>query len=174
MKWPVRLQKVFANMIPLSAKNRFPYLAKIIFSALALLTGSGSVMAAGTLPVPTVTIYPGDNITTQVLRDRRFSDRFMALGGYLRDYEKLVGKVARRTLVRGKPIPTSAVRQPFAVRNGQVVTLQFKSGSLFIMTKAISLKSAAAGEFISTRNVDTGRTVMGMVQTDGSVLVLGK
>ena len=146
----------------------------IIFAALSFFSGSGSVMAAGTLPVPTVTIYPGDNITLQVLRDRRFSDRFMALGGYFHDYEKLVGKVARRTLVRGKPIALNSVRQPFAVRNGQVVTLQFKSGVLHIITKAISLKSAAAGEYISTRNVDTGKTVVGMVQTDGSVLVLAR
>ena len=155
-------------------RSFLPNLPGTTFAALVLALWPGSAMATGTLPVPTVTIYPGDNISGQVLRDRRFTDRFMALGGYFHDYDRLVGKVARRTLIRGKPIPISAVREPFAVRNGQVISLQYKSGPLLIVTKAISLKSAAVGEYVQTRNIDTGRTIAGQVQTDGSVLVMGR
>jgi len=165
-------------MISWFANNRFPYLPRLTGTAFAALFVSScfgsAVMANGTAPVPTVTIYPGDSITSQVLRDQLFTDRFMALGGYFHDYDRLIGKVARRTLIRGKPIPLSSVRHPFAVRNGQVISLQYKSGPLLIVTKAISLKSAVAGEYIQTRNIDTGRTIAGLVQADGSVLVMGK
>ena len=185
MKWLARWLRVFASMTFLPAKKQLfralkgrgkilAYLLGSMAATLVVSTAFTSVRAAGTMPVPTVTIYPGDGISAQLLRERRFSDRFMALGGYFHDNHKLVGKVARRTLVRGKPIPLSSVRAPFAVRNGQLVTLLYQSGALSIVAKAVSLKSAAAGEYIATRNVDTGRTVSGMVQPDGSILVLRK
>lgn len=156
------------------ARNGMSLLADAVILSLAVLDTFGPALAEGNLPVPVVTIYPGEEIKLGLLRDRRFSDSFMALGGYIHDREKLVGNVARRTLIRGKPIPLMAIRPPFAVRNGQLVTLRYRSGSLIINAKAISLKSAAAGEYIQTRNVDTGRTVSGLVQLDGSILVSRK
>ncbi len=147
----------------------------ILFAGLVAIYSSANVAkAAETLPVPVVTIYPGDTIAPQLLRDRRFSARFMALGGYMRSAESLVGKVARRTLIRGKAIPENAVREPYAVRNGQLVTLRYQAGALSIVAKAISLKSGSVGDYVQTRNLDTRRTVAGIVQSDGSVLVSSK
>ncbi len=171
MKWREPWQRESVSMIKKAAG---PIVA-ILFAGLAAIYSAASVArAAETLPVPVVTIYPGDTIAPQLLRDRQFSARFMALGGYMRSAESLVGKVARRTLIRGKAIPENSVREPYAVRNGQLVTLRYQAGALSIVAKAISLKSGSVGDYVQTRNLDTRRTVAGIVQSDGSVLVSSK
>ena len=126
------------------------------------------------LPVPVVTVYPGEVISEKILTRRRFSAMFLARGGYIRDYDGLTGKITRRTLVRGRPIPLNAVRMPYVVKAGQLVRLQYRSSSLLIIAQAVSLKSASVGELVQTRNVDSGRIISGLVQPEGSVRVSKK
>lgn len=133
-----------------------------------------AAMAASTVPVPVTTIYPGEKITANLLRPARFLDGYVESENFVRHKRQLIGKVARRTLVRGRPIRVNSVRQAFAVRHGQLVTFRYRSGPLLIVAKAISLKSAIIGESIEMRNIDSGRTVSGIVQHDGTVLVTAK
>ena len=171
MKWQELLQKEFDKMI-VNALHKRGFLALVLLCCLSLVTvNATSAAASGMLPVPIVTIYPGDSISQRLLRNGRFSDQFMSLGGYVLDAEKLRGMVARRTLVRGRAIPENSVRRPYLVRNGQLVILRYQRGLLSIVAKAVSLKSGMVGDYIQARNIDTGRTVAGLVQNDGSLLV---
>ena len=69
--------------------------------------------AAESLPVPTVTIYPGDVIADgDARRSRLPAADTVARSAILDAREALVGKVARRTLLPGQPIPINAIRDP--------------------------------------------------------------
>ncbi|WOJ88640.1 flagellar basal body P-ring formation chaperone FlgA [Methylocapsa polymorpha] len=136
----------------------------------------GSLRAAesNVLPVPTITIYPGDSIKDAWLVDREFSSSFIGAKGALIDSRAtIVGKVARRTLLPGAPIPWNAIMEPKAVANGAKVKMVFEEGGLTITTYGAALQSGSVGEVISVRNLDSGVTISGTVQSDGSIRVSG-
>jgi flagella basal body P-ring formation protein FlgA len=133
------------------------------------LAGSGNV-----LPVPTITIYPGDVIRNSYLVDEEFAGNAQTpQSGVINSRLALVGKLARRTLLPGVPIPVNAVSDPNAVSNGTKVRVVFHQGGLLIETYAIALQAGSVGEVISVRNPDSGTTISGIVQSDGSVRVGG-
>jgi flagella basal body P-ring formation protein FlgA len=126
------------------------------------------------MPVPTVTIYPGDAIKDAWLVDRNFPESVAAKkGGWIASREPLVGKIARRTLLPGAPIPLNAVAEPKTVANGAKVRIVFQEDGLTITAYGAALQAGGVGEMVSVRNLDSGLTVLGTVQSDGSVRVSG-
>jgi flagellar basal body P-ring formation protein FlgA len=123
------------------------------------------------LPVPTVTIYPGDIIEDDKISDRLFIARTVARGTVVESRSAVVGKVARRTLLPRQPIPMNATRDPYAIAQGKMALLVFKSGGLTITSTAIALQNAGIGEAISARNADSGIIIKGIVQADGTIRV---
>lgn len=125
------------------------------------------------LPVPSVIIYPGDTLKEALLVDRDFSADPPAQGSVIDSRTALIGKVARRTLLPGLPIPLNAVNEPNAVANGAKVRVIFEQDGLIIETYAAALQSGSVGQVISVRNLDSGMTIAGTIQADGSVRVGG-
>lgn len=126
------------------------------------------------LPVPNITIYPGDTIKDAWLVDRDFSSNTAARrGAVIEQRAEIVGKLARRTLLPGAPIPMNAVTEPRAVANGGKIRVVFAQDGLEISTYATALQPGSVGEVISVRNLDSGLTISGIVQSDGSVRVGG-
>jgi flagella basal body P-ring formation protein FlgA len=123
------------------------------------------------LPVPRVTIYPGNVITEEMLVDKAFRGKHANVQGVATTREMLVGKVARGTLLPNVPVAAGGVREPFAVQQGQPAVVIFKSGGLVISATAVSLQAGSAGDVISLRNTDSGTTIRGVVQADGTVRV---
>ena len=123
------------------------------------------------LPVPRVTIYPGDVITENMLSDRPFFGAEYEGGGFAGSQNDLVGKVARQTLLPHLPIAATAVREPHAVVQGRPAVVYCQSGTLIISATAMPLQAGMAGEVISLRNTDSGTTIRGVVQADGTVRV---
>lgn len=145
----------------------------LVFGA---FTGGAALAAASNmvLPVPSVTIYPGDVIQDGFLVDRDFSSNPLApRTGVIESRQGLVGKVARRTLLPGVPIPLNAVTEPNAITNGARVRVIFEQEGLDIETYAIALQAGSVGQVISVRNPDSGMTISGVIQADGSVRVGG-
>jgi flagellar basal body P-ring formation protein FlgA len=135
---------------------------------------SGIALAGTLLPVPGITLYPGDIITEQALVDRDFpEDSVPSKTAVARTRAGLVGKVARRTLLPGQPILPNAVGEPTVVANGAKVQIQFEEETLRILALGTALQSGSAGEVISVRNIASGLTVSGTVQADGTVHVGG-
>jgi flagella basal body P-ring formation protein FlgA len=85
----------------------------------------------------------------------------------------LVGKMARRTLLPGRPVLAAAVNNARAVTNGAEVRLVYIDDGLTIVASASALQDGAVGDMIKVRNVDSGLTVSGTIQPDGSVRVSG-
>jgi flagellar basal body P-ring formation protein FlgA len=138
---------------------------------------AGGLAVAGEdyiLPVPNITIYPGDTIKDAWLVDRDFSANSIATrGGMIQARTALVGKLARRTLLPGVPIPVNGVAEPRAISNGGKVRVVFTQDGLEISTYATALQNGSIGDVISVRNLDSGLTISGTVQPDGSVRVGG-
>ncbi len=143
--------------------------------AVTMLVGAGSPVLAGmgTAVVPTTTIYPGEEITSSKVDEVDVTNPNLA-GEYARTSGEVLGMVAKRTLLPGRTIPPSALRDAFAVTRGSPVRLVFVLGGLSIAATGSPLDNAAVGDVIKVRNVDSGVTVSGTVMADGTVQVMAK
>ncbi len=156
-------------MAPLATAALFGVLQIALYSPTAAVAADTAI-----LPTPTITIYPGDAIRETWLSDHEFPKDVLAQrGAMIESRAMLVGKVARRTLLAGAPIPINAVAEPKIIVNGAKVPLVFEDGGLSILTYGSALQAGAVGDVISVRNLDSGYTVSGTVQSDGSVRVSG-
>jgi flagella basal body P-ring formation protein FlgA len=141
------------------------------FPALLLLAAAPAVAADVTVPVPTIILYPGDVIRDGMLKDVSIAVDPAFADNLVTDRAEIVGKVARRTLLPGKPIPMIGVTSPKVVANGAQVKLVFEEGGLTITTYAAALQAGGVGDLIKVRNPESGIVVTGTVQPDGSVRV---
>ena len=123
-------------------------------------------------PTPRVVIYPGDVIRDDMLADIAEAARDGS-GPFVEQRSLIVGKVARLTLLPGHAIPFSGVSNRKLVANGAEVKLIYSEGGLVIMTTGAALQDGSIGDVVRVRNSDSGVTVSGAVQPDGSVRVSG-
>lgn len=144
---------------------------RFVAMALALLLAGGSALGGQTIPVPLVTIYPGDVIRDTMLTERDLPPDFAGRAITVVDRSGLVGKTARHTLLPGLPISTNAVGEPKIVTTGAMVRVVFIEGGLMISTYASALQSGSVGDVIPVRNLESGLTISGTIESDGSVRV---
>lgn len=124
-----------------------------------------------TIFVPANVIYPGDEITPESLRTleiKRPQDSDAAFG---ERQEDLVGKVARRTLVSGQPIPASALRSRDVITQGRTYKLIYHSPFVTVVGSGVPLQSASAGAMVNVRNPDTGIIVKARVTADQTLVI---
>lgn len=143
----------------------------VLCAVIAVSAGLASADDRRSVPVPTTTIYPGDMIRDPMLVDRR--DVVEAAEAFLESRAQIVGKVARRTLLPGRPIPVNGVTEPILVKMGGTVRIQFIEDGISISTVGTSLQPGSAGEVVRVRNMETGLVVSGTVQMDGTVAAIG-
>jgi flagellar basal body P-ring formation protein FlgA len=124
-----------------------------------------------TMPVPTITIYPGETIKEGVLVERDFSAGLVANLPVIEATHLLVGKVARRTLLPGQLVPRNAVEEARLVERGKPIQVVFSEAGMTIVTVASPLQSGGVGEMVRARNLDSGVTIVGTVQPDGTLRV---
>ncbi|MBR7654556.1 flagellar basal body P-ring formation chaperone FlgA [Brucella oryzae] len=121
--------------------------------------------------VPSATVYPGQVVSNVSLLEKKFYINPPAAKQYVLSLEQADGKVARRTLLPGKPILVSALGEPSLVTRGVPAPLVFTAGTLVITAMGTPLESGAAGDFIKVRNVDSGIIVSGTVLANGRIQV---
>jgi flagellar basal body P-ring formation protein FlgA len=147
----------------------------VLKAAIVLFTAAfaASSLAQETLvPTPKAVIYPGDIILDEMLADVPNPARDGS-GPFVNLRSLIVGKAARLTLLPGHAIPFSGVSNRKLVSNGAEVKLVFSEGDLVIMTTGSALQDGSIGDIVRVRNDDSGVTVTGAVQPDGSVQVSG-
>lgn len=121
--------------------------------------------------VPSQIIYPGQTIGNTGLQEKLFTIKSSAAGSYVLSVDQLVGKVARKTLLPGRPILVTAVNEPDLIQRGVAVALVYDTGSLVITAKGIPMEAGRSGDFVKVRNIDSGIIVTGTVLADGSIQV---
>ncbi len=139
---------------------------------LAAVSGPARAQQAGA-PTPKSVIYPGDIILDDMLTDSPGGGVRDGTGPFVEDRMLIVGKIARLTLLPGHAIPYSGVSNRKLVANGAEVKLIYAEGGLVIMTTGAALQDGSIGDVVRVRNSDSGVTVSGAVQPDGSVKVGG-
>ncbi|MDK1378002.1 MULTISPECIES: flagellar basal body P-ring formation chaperone FlgA [unclassified Sinorhizobium] len=143
-------------------------------AAVAALLAPAAVFAErSTAVIPKQTIYPGETLDETLVEVVDVTNPDLA-DGYVRSIEEIEGKVTKRTLLPGRVILTSALRDQYAVERGSTVRLVFNNGGLTITAAGSPLQDAAVGELIRARNVDTGVIVSGTVMADGTIHVVAK
>ena len=123
------------------------------------------------LPVARVTIYPGDQISDAMLEDKSFVVAATTETSLATSRSALIGKIARRTLLPGAPIPSIAVDIQKIIRIGSQVKIVFSEGGMLIVAFGVAQQAGAIGDVIRVRNQDSGLFVSGRIQPDGSIRV---
>ncbi|GGA98115.1 flagella basal body P-ring formation protein FlgA [Brucella endophytica] len=121
--------------------------------------------------VPSAVIYPGQTVGDTALLEKTFTIRAEAAQQYAQTPEQVTGKIARRTLLPGKPILIGAVSEPSLVKRGVPAPLVYTAGGLTITAMGTPLEPGSAGDFIKARNIDSGLVVSGTVLSDGRIQV---
>jgi flagella basal body P-ring formation protein FlgA len=123
------------------------------------------------MPVPRVTIYPGDMIHDSMIEEKSVRPGEATEGAVIDSKAMLIGRVAKRTLLPGMPILPIAVDSPRLVLIGSQVKIVFDEGGVIIVAYGAALQAGAMGDLIRVRNQDSGLIVTGRVQADGSIRV---
>ncbi len=147
-------------------------IAALVASLGLWLAPNLGALAQDALPTPKIVIYPGDLIRDDMLADLS-AEMATGIGPFAETRSAVVGKMARRTLLPGAAIPLGAIDNPRLVANGAEVRLVYSEKGLTIVTTGAALQDGAAGDVIRVRNSDSGVTVSGAVQPDGTVRVSG-
>ncbi|PZU93876.1 MAG: flagella basal body P-ring formation protein FlgA [Chelatococcus sp.] len=151
---------------------RRPGLAGLVW--LAAIAAPPALAQEVMLPVPVITLYPGDVVTDSHVVERAFRAGTRASQFSIESRMAIIGKVARRTLLPGQPIPVNAVDDPKLVRRGVPTQIVFRDADLVITGVVEPLQSAAVNETVKARNPDSGLVVVGVVQADGTIRVGGE
>ena len=141
---------------------------------LIVLVGATQAHAAPdgiALPVPTTTIYPGEIIDDTMLTERTVQPSQVGMLMIVLDRADLVGKVARRTLLPGRPVQSIAVAEPDLVPRGANIEVVFQEGGLTILAQGTTLEAGSAGDVIRVRNLDSGVIINATIQANGTVRV---
>ena len=168
---------MFRLIAALRTGRILPALRRAALVAPAALVGlcvAGAAFAgANTAVVPKRIIYPGQELEAAQLEEVEVTNPNI-VRGYAETIADVSGLVTKRTLLPGRVILTSALREPFAVSRGTTVQLVFDNGSLLLRAAGTPLEDAAVGDLIKVRNKDSGVIVSGTVMGDGTVHVVAK
>ena len=112
----------------LSQKTRLAITAGLLLFA---VTGASAAERIAFV-VPSATVYPGQIVSDTALLEKQFFISAPAASQYVLSQDQATGKVARKTLLPGKPILVSALGEPSLVKRGVPAPLVFTSGTLVI------------------------------------------
>lgn len=138
---------------------------RLAFVLSVLLCGSAH---AETALVATRTIYPGQEISPEVLR--RVESHLGRSADNAGEVAEVSGMVAVRTILPGRPITFTMLRKPHLIKAGHSVRVEYVHGGLTIALAAVPLEAGSAGETIQLRNPGSGKSIMGLVREDGTVV----
>jgi flagella basal body P-ring formation protein FlgA len=161
-------------MISMGTMRRLlPALLGLAVLAVGAFGGAAFAAPPQSLPVPSVTIYPGDAITGDMLTSGIFPPATADNYPVVASRDELVGKVARRTLLPGHLIARNMVGEPDLVHKGKIIPIRYEQGPLTITTSVLALQSGAINDMIQVRNIDSGKVIVATVAADGTMRVDG-
>ncbi|MEM8772971.1 MAG: flagellar basal body P-ring formation chaperone FlgA [Pseudomonadota bacterium] len=130
---------------------------------------SGLANVAASYPVLSRNLARGEVITS---RDIDFTEAKMRAGDYISDAASLEGMSARRPLKAGALLRRSDVAAPILVKRGAMVTLIYEIEGLRMTHQGVAQRDGAAGAVIPVTNIDSDRTLKGVVSAKNMVSVV--
>ena len=164
------LEAATAGSITSAGKVRVLVTGKADGRSLFRTTVSFQVHVFGTVIVARRRIRRGEIFTEDNIVGRRLDVTTLSMGSPCSRAE-LIGNKAARAISPGKPISRKMVITPPVVKRGNVVQIVFKTPFLSLSARGVAKDSAAPGEVVRVKNIDSGREVIGKAMPDGSVSV---
>lgn len=146
-------------------------LAAVAMAITLLATATLPALAQETVLVASRVVYPGEVIAGDALDEVPLRRVLRNPGSIAFGLSQVEGKVARRTLLPGRMIPLSYVRDAYLVEPGEPVQMVFVQGGLEISVTGVPLQSGSAGDVVRVRNLDSGTVVTGVVMADGTIRI---
>ena len=145
----------------------------IVLGCVAAAVAAGPLAAAAQeiAIVTTRVVYPGETITTELLREVRLKAGRTVPPSMVNAAHTIEGRVAKRTLLPGRYIPIGSVRDAYLIDQGVPVEIVFSHGGLTITAMGVTLQPGSEGDLVRVRNKDTGAVVVGTVMGDGTIRV---
>jgi len=91
--------------------------------------------------------------------------------GHLDDPARYAGSRVLRPVAEGAAIAPTAIAAPLLVERGATVTLLARGNAIDVRASGIAVEDGSAGMRVRVRNVSSGRTVDGIVDGPGLVLI---
>lgn len=91
--------------------------------------------------------------------------------GTFSEIEPLIGRRMVQTLSAGVPVRERHLEMEWAVRANDPIVIETDTGSMVIAMAGVALEHGQAGDFISVRNLRSGRVVVGMVTREKKIIV---
>lgn len=130
---------------------------------IALFLGTQS-LADTVVPAHTIRAQTRISATDLLVRE-------VDVAGAFSDPLDVIGQETKVSLYAGRPIRAADIGPPALVQRNQLVTLNYKKGSLVIKAEARALGRAAAGEHIQVMNLSSKTTLVAKVLPDGTLQV---
>ncbi len=87
--------------------------------------------------------------------------------------DRAVGMQARKQLRAGQPLKTADIGKPDLVQRDQSVTLIYESVGLYLTIRGKALENGTEGDVVSVMNLQSKRTISGVVTGRGQVTISG-
>jgi flagella basal body P-ring formation protein FlgA len=126
-----------------------------------LIAVSGAAAAPTVLPAPARDIARGDIITEDDIEFREHVGPDAAR--FLSDADFIIGKEARRPLVKGAPLRAGDLHAPIIMKRGATATIVLEAPGLRLTQIASALESGAIGDLIRFRNINSGAEIRAVV-----------
>jgi flagella basal body P-ring formation protein FlgA len=85
--------------------------------------------------------------------------------------DDLLGKQVRRLLNQGRPVQLQSVIPPIVVSRGQLVTIEFYRGPLYLTAEGKAISDAHLGQEVKVVNLASKMTIVGIARGEGKVEV---
>jgi flagellar basal body P-ring formation protein FlgA len=93
------------------------------------------------------------------------------IGGEAATRERALGMQVRRSMRAGQALKVADLAKPDLVQRDQGVTLIYQTAGLYLTTRAKALDNGTEGDVVSVLNLQSKRTVTGIVTARGQVTV---
>ena len=139
-------------------------------NVLASIALSGNIHEMIDIAVPVQRLMREDIIgkhDLQMIRVRK-SD---VLRHVVTDPEHLIGMAAKRVLVSGSPVTLDDIREPILVKRNSRVTITVETQFMQLTAQGKAMESGARGEVIQVRNMNSGKSIEGVIVGPNRVAV---
>ena len=132
---------------------------------------TGSVIETVETAVPTRNLERGEVLKpADVAIERRPKAE---AGTDLATRDRAVGMQARKQLRAGQPVRLAEIGKPDLVQRDQSVTLTYEVAGLFLTIRGKAMETGAEGDVVNVLNLQSKRTVSGVVIGRGQISVTG-
>ncbi|MBP2627201.1 MAG: flagella basal body P-ring formation protein FlgA [Firmicutes bacterium] len=121
--------------------------------------------------VVTGQVSPGEMLTTEkVGYERKDIGRLGA--GYFTDINKVIGLVARRTLIPSIVLTDSMLAKPLLIKRGNMVNIIARTGNIEITVPGLAMQDGSVGQLIKVQNIGSTKLMVAKVLDGSTVQVL--